>query len=341
MPTLDELKAENAAETAKEKPAETPQDDYSPEPESDKPEKVEAADTVEDEQEEGEESEQSTDWLTPEEDDGLPKDGPIRSGDAKALRRKYQGKLSEKDEELEQLKQKYVELEKKVATPQTLPATQIGQEPQRDQFANDAEWIRALTTYNAQVIQHQSSAQAQQAELLRRREEMERKTKSQTDKHYERVDNLVKNSKGMLSEEAANAADQRVRKAVNSVFPQAGDNIVDTLIASLGDGSEKVITHFGLKAPKLNRLIELLEEDRSGIKASAYLGQEMGKLTAPVRKDSRAPDPIDKVQGDKAGASSSERLRRDIAAARKKGDISGVIKLKQQGKAQKIDVSKM
>jgi hypothetical protein len=344
MPTLAELKAENAAE--EKAAAQTPepednQDDYSPEPE-DAPEKIEAKSEPEStgEEEPADEVVVATDdAFIPEEDDGLPKDGPLRKGDAKALREKYQGKLSKEREEKEELRLKLEELERKIAAPaQSLPAN-IGQEPQREQYNNDAEWIRALTTYNAQVIHGQTAAQIQADEQKRKREELASKTRVQTDAHYGRVAELAKKSN--ISADVAQSADLKVRNAVDAVFKGAGDTIVDTLISSLGAGSEKVILHLGLKTSKLNELVRLFQDDPSGIKASAYLGTLKAELNAPTRKETKAPDPIDKIQGDKnSGLGMSGELRKKVADARRKGDISGVIKLKQEAKALKLDTSK-
>jgi hypothetical protein len=329
MPTLEELKAQNAAEAANTppepeseetldlSPEETP-DNPEPEPEEDAPEATAAA---------------PDDAFTPEEDDGLPKDGPLRKGDAKALRQKYQGKLSQKDEELERVRQELEEVKKKVAQPSQLPAA--GQEPQRDQYTNDAEWIRALTTFNAQQVLQQSTAQQQAEERRRKQEEIQTRTRMQTDAHYERVADLAKKSN--ISEDVAKSADLKVRNAVDAVFKGAGDTIVDTLISSLGPGSEKVILHLGIKNSKLNDLVKLFQEDPSGIKASAYLGSLKAELNAPTRRETKAPDPIDKVQGDKSGSSALDKMRKDVADARKKGDISKVIALKQQAKAAKMD----
>ncbi len=144
--------------------------------------------------------------------------------------------------------------------------------------------------------------------------------------------------KSNISEDVAQAADLKVRNAVDAVFKGAGDTIVDTLISSLGAGSEKVILHLGIKTSKLNELVRLFQEDPSGIKASAYLGSLKSELNAPTRKETKAPDPIDKVQGDKSGGGSAQdRLKKEVAAARKKGDISAVIKLKRDGKAANMD----
>jgi hypothetical protein len=338
MPTLAELKAENAAETAQET-KELPQDDYTPEDEiKDEPEQK--LDAPEDSEVEGEEAETDPDWLKPETADDSGDVPKFTDGDAAAIRRKYKGKLTEKDEKILELETKYAELEKKITAPAATPSPQnIGPEPQRDAYANDAEWIRALTTYNAQTIQAQTNAQLQADERRRKQEDIANRTKLQTDQHYARVAELAKKSN--ISEEVAQSADLKVRNAVNSVFKGAGDTIVDTLISSLGAGSEKVILHLGIKTSKLNELVRLFQEDPSGIKASAYLGTLKAELSAPSRRETKAPDPIDKVQGDKSGSGGqTERLRKQVADARKKGDISAVIRAKQDAKKLNINTSK-
>lgn len=337
MPTLAELKAENAAEE-NQKPIETAQDDFTPEDETkEEPEqKLEAKE--ESDETEGEEPEADPEWLKPEGDE--PDKPKFTDGDAAAIRRKYKGKLTEKDEENERLRLKVEELEKKITAPAVITAPQnIGAEPQRDQYANDAEWIRALTAYNAQTIQAQTTAQLQADERKRKQEEIAARTRLQTDQHYARVEELAKKSN--ISPEVAQSADLKVRNAVNSVFKGAGDTIVDTLISSLGAGSEKVILHLGIKTSKLNELVKLFQEDPSGIKASAYLGTLKAELSAPTRRETKAPDPIDKVQGDKSGGGGhAERLRKQVSDARKKGDISAVIRAKQDAKKLNINTTK-
>lgn len=338
MPTLEELKAENAAE-AKQETKEVPQDDFTPEDET-KEEPEQKLDAKEESEEpEGEETETDPEWLKPEDSEGDNLEPKFTDKDAAAIRRKYKGKLTEKDEENERLRLKVEELEKKITSPAVISAPQnLGPEPQRDQYANDAEWIRALTAYNAQTIQAQTTAQLQAEERKRKQEEIAARTRLQTDQHYARVADLAKKSN--ISEEVAQSADLKVRNAVNSVFKGAGDTIVDTLISSLGVGSEKVILHLGFKTSKLNELVRLFQEDPSGIKASAYLGTLKAELSAPTRRETKAPDPIDKVQGDKHGTNHAERLRKQAAEYRKKDNLSMVIKTKQEAKKLGIDTKK-
>ena len=107
----------------------------------------------------------------------------------------------------------------------------------------------------------------------------------------------------------------------------------------MGEGSERVFYHLGVNTKKRSELIELFNQDRTGIKAAAYLGKLNAQLGAPKKRDSNAPAPADDVKGDRAGVvGGNDAMRRKYREAHSNGNSQKAFDLKRQAKSKGINV---
>lgn len=326
--SLKELQAENKAQEdwnkeGKEKPKEVTEDVV-----------PEVAEPAEEKEPEVEATEEQVDdaWMKPEGEE-TPK---FTDSDAAAIRRKYKSQVQEKNEENESLRKEIEELKKKVSSP---AVESVQAKPKREQFVTEDEYLEALTDYKIALSTQRSQSEQSAAAAKQRQEEMIAATTKAVDAHYERGAKLAE--KSGIKPEAYQAADKQFRSAIEGEFPKAGDAIADALIASLGAGSEKVTFNLGVNATRRAEFVKLLREDKSGIRAAAYLGEIKALLNAPAKRQTTAPDPIDDIRGDKAGGvGSAEKMRRDYKTAHAKGDVQAAFNIRRAAKNKKIDTSK-
>lgn len=197
--------------------------------------------------------------------------------------------------------------------------------------AKNAQYVEALI--ESKLTNHtQRATQTQQVQQAQ--DELNR----EVDKHYERVSGFV--AKGVVSEDNYLNADAVVRNRLNAVRPDiGGDQLANTLIANLGEGSEKVIYHLGVNSTAMMALENHLRSDPSGLRAAAYLGELKAKFnSAPINKLSNAPKPDSSLKGNVNVGGKTFKSAYDKAEA--SGDISGMLKAKREAKAAKVDTSK-
>lgn len=345
MPTLAELKAENAAEEAKAVAAETPKDP----PEDTEPAAEEVADPPQDE-DKGEETPDDKP-ADPADDKAKDKEPVVDDAwmkaedqepdvvhtgfDAKAIREKWKGRATAAENEAETLRKENEALKERLKAPVT---TNLPDEPKREQFKTDAEYVTALAKHSITIATQQAQSEQAVAVQRQRMTEAQAKTAEAVDGHYVRAVELSK--KSGIKQEAYQSADLEVRRAIESVFPNAGDAITDSLISRMGAGSEKVMYHLGVNAKKRGELVRLLNEDRNGLAAAVYLGKLNAELSIPAKRETKAPDPIDEVKGDKSGGKTgADRLKKEYQAAHEKGDAQKAFDIKRKAKNLKIDTS--
>jgi hypothetical protein len=250
-----------------------------------------------------------------------------------ATKRKLKGQISEREEEIEKLKQENADLLKFKPAPETKLVR-----PKEDSFDTTDEYEAALDKYNDDKLEEASGR-------LRLKDQQDQASlKAQTDLtgavdgHYERAAELIE--KSGIKPEVYKAADTTVRKAVESITPNLGDVIVDQIISILGEGSEKVLYYLGRNAAALNKFQSLLASDKSGMKAAIYLGQEKQRLTNPIKPRSKAPDPATEVKGDEATqGAAANRFKKKYDAVSAKNDPQAMYNAKKEARAAGVDVS--
>ncbi len=332
--SLKELKEENAK--AEEEAANTPQvveeeiEEEAVEVETEELEEV--AEPVEGEEEETE----TEDWMQSDEQTSPDADKKFTDSDVAAAKRKLRAKLEKKDDELSVLR---AEVEKLKGGP--APAQVASAKPTRDAFYDaedqDAAYIEALTDWKLENVQAEQRSTNANAEVTRQHEEFKRVTDKAVDQHYERAVDLA--DKSGISAELYQSSDMRVRQMIESVFPQAGDVITDAMIASLGEGSERVFYNLGVNKSRLGELKSRLVQDNTGVKAAMYLGQLNAELAAPQKRKTNARKPATIVKGDAQSSAKLKASEKKYAEAHKVGDTSKAFRIKREAKKAGIDTT--
>ncbi len=338
--SLAELKAENLAEEtaaiAAEKAAEEAEDAAAESADLDPPDTLPGGDdtlTGEDTIP-AETAAQAEDWLKPDEgDEAIAASLKFTDGDVAKLRRKMQGRLVEKEGEIERLRRELSEAKQAKAT--VVPDSTA---PDRDKYEDEAAYQVALTEWAVDQRLTKQNQAAQQAELTRRQEEMQRDVEQATDAHYARAVEFSKVAK--ITPETFQAADRNVRKAIAEIYEGAADAVTDKLISKLGPGSEKVMYYLGINTKKREEFKAILRKEPDGFAALAFLKDVQHQVASPIKRPSQAPEPPDDVKGDKSNGSGTDKPHRDYKAAHKSGDLQKAIDIKLAAKAKGVDTSK-
>lgn len=344
--TLEQLKAENAKAEA----------EANRDPQTDEP-KVEAEATeeelnTEDPADTGSEEEgepEAEPWMSTGEDEGSEtgdeshaQERKFTDSDVAAARRNMRAKLERKhDKEKSELEQRIADLESKLSV---RPAQQMqgkAAKPKLSDFEDEVNpqeaYMEALTDWKIATNNATQHASAQKDEQARAIREYEESVENAVEQHYERAVDLAQ--KSGIKPEMYQAADLKVREMAEEVFPDAGDAIVDNLIYNLGEGSEKVMYNIGVNAKRRAEVRKLLLEDRTGLRASAYLGRLSGELSSPGKRTSKAPAPAANPAGDSKTSESYRALKRKYTDAHKRGDTQAAFNARREARQAGADVT--
>jgi small-conductance mechanosensitive channel len=327
--SLEELKSQNAAEEAaksQQTEAEEIDAEHSEDLDVDPPEQTEGDDTEEPEE----------DWLKEDGADEEKKQSDLVPAAVIAqTRRKLRGQISEKDVEIQRLKS---ELDQIKANPAATSAQDLELEVAVESWEYEGDpatygrYKAELDARNARKIMQAESARAQQAQQI---EQQQREIAEQFNQHYDRVEALV--ASGKITVEKYKAAEANVVEKLDQMTG-AGEAVMKKFVASIGAGSEKVITHLGTNGAAQQRLEQELKRDPSGIAAAIYLGGLREKFnSAPVNKPKTAPTPDVPLTG-KAPVTSSHYKAYEKAVA--KDDPTAMLEAKRAARAAGIDTSK-
>lgn len=344
--SLDELKAENAAEEAQ---SENNQDVTEQGALDDKNVNDDVIDDADIEQDNGtedgsEEGEKLESWQQTEVDASeSDQSGFVPNAEA-AKRRKQntalRGTVKEKDTEIELLRKELEEAKSVNAPVQTAPT--LSTRPTREGCGYDEDaYDVALDAWNDEKLDLKIKSMNQTANQNQQQEQKAEAAKQQIQNslndHYARAEKLV--SDGKVKQEIFQAADGNVRNAIESVFNGAGNEMTDQIIARLNDmgsGSEKVVYLLGRNTSKLNELTGLLQKDPTGLSAMGFLGKLHSEVQDPQKRRSNAPKPANKLTGDAAATSSHGTMFKKWS---KSTDPQTRIDLKSKAKAAGEDVS--
>lgn len=283
-------------------------------------------------QSEGEQESESEDWMK---DD----DGASEGSDSVPLaalvktRTKLKGTIKEQAGELERLRQE-IESLKKAPAPTAVPINI--KPPKLEDFGYDeSRFAEAQTAYIDAQINARLNQVSQRAEAQQQQEIAKQKLDEALSGHYSRAETLVKATG--ISEADYQAADTKLRLAVDQVMPGKGDIVVDALLANLGDGSEKVGYWLGRNSSAREELQRKLVSDPSGLSTAMWLGMKLKELSPPKQLRSNAPKPNTQMTGDGNSKDPHKDLKAKLAKARAKGDMQAVIDTKAALKAAGID----
>lgn len=334
--TLEELRAANALE--EQLKGEAPPQDANQEVDQN------AADDLNDSQghadDQGNEDDQQQEpesWMKGDDQESPGKEKKFSDSDIGAAKAKLRAKLQkEHDTELDQLRSQLDELRKGQTQQQPQQLVRPKREDFYDQDDPDDAYTEALADWKIKTQINEHQLRQQHDEHQRNHFEAQHRTAAAVDKHYERAAELA--AKGGITPELYQSADYRVRSAIDGVFPGAGENITNSLIASLGEGSEKVFYKLGVSNKHLAELTDKLAKDPSGLQASMYLGRLSAELTAPTRRTSNTPPPATDVKGDMNTTAAGKALHKKYMEATKRGDAQAAFNARREAKAAKINV---
>jgi hypothetical protein len=243
---------------------------------------------------------------------------------------KYKGRIAEKDDEIIKLRAELEDVKKAKAIP-SVPLEM----PKKSDFDDEDEFYVALEKYRDQKDSLRSEGTSRQAEA----KEAQRKTQEAVESHYDRVDKLVEEF--TISPEVVQKADQAVREAVDAVTSKMpnvkADAVVDHLISTLGEGSERAMLYVGRSQKRLAELQSRLLNDPTGMSAAVYMGEMKRDAQGTRKKTSTAPAPAAQV---KSGSATSEKgFKRKYDEAHKKRNTQAAFNIKREAKAAGVDTS--
>lgn len=331
--TLDELRADNAAEEAAR--AAAPQADVTGATDVAADDQSGTDDHADDQGGDDDQNAEPESWMKGDDQESQGADKKFTDGDIGAAKAKLRSKLEAKHQsEVEQLRAQLEEARRNTVAPQ--PSARPKREEFYDKDDPDEAYTEALADWKIKDTLARQHNETQQYESQRKHLEAQKTIETGVDQHYERAATLAAASG--ISPELYQSADLRVRSAIDGIFPGAGENITNSLIASLGDGSEKVFYNLGVSPKRLAELTTKLAADPTGLQASIYLGRLSAELTAPVRRTSNAPAPAATAQGDANTTEQGKGLQKKYTEARKKGDAQTAFNIRREAKAAKINV---
>lgn len=358
--TLAELKANNAAE---QETVETKDEYIEVNPDTDEPINNEAniveepvTDEVEPDKGEGEEADDGEavdealeDWQKSEEDEvskDSKKKGFVPNAGFKKLRQKLKdskangeekdSRIDELQAEIEQLKVSSTPGKAEVALPPRpkMEDSNIDYDQDKLDRAMD-EWQdlrmdRKMSTHT-DSLQKERLAKAQYEARIQ-------KTDKAVTGHLERAATLIEG--GKITEDKWLSGDMKIRQALETFIPEAGDKLADqfiTLLSENGADSEKVWYYLGNNEKALSEFTSKVVGDPSGASAVMYLAGIQNKFTQSAnKKRSGAPKPATKLKGDAVISGGKVKKKYDDAI----GDPQVRINLKRTAKSKGIDVSK-
>jgi len=273
--TLEELKAANAAEEENSETPETEEENFLEESGDEENSETPEVETPDDEEGEGTEEESEAFLQEDGDEQGDTEDDEkfFTSGDIAAAKRKLKGKLGEKDNEIEALRQEVNQLKQGVKG-----GVNPTEKPKRSDYLDaddpDEAYLDALHEWKSSF--QQDNTERRQAALQAKKE-----IDANVDRHYKSAGDLIK--KHGISPEVYQQADQSFRSSIEQVLPKKGDIIADFLIASLGEGSDKTVFHIGRNKAKLAEFQSKLLEDPSGVKAAMFIASVNSTLSSPKK----------------------------------------------------------
>ena len=262
---------------------------------------------------------------TDDESNDVPVDTHIR------MKQKLKGRISERDDENEKLKAEIAALKTSKEAPKIL------KRPREDDFESDEAYEAARDQYEHDAAQERYNRIETESRQKESQEQAQTTVNDAVNSHYERADKLITESG--IKPEIYKKADETVRLAVETLLPKTGDMVVDQLISIVGEGSEKVLYYLGNNKAALNEFKSLLIDDKSGMKAAIYLGQQKERLTNPKKRTTRAPTPGPQLKGDDVSNAQGTALKKSYDKAHKSGNIQAAYNAKKAALSAGVNVS--
>ena len=348
---LSQLKAENASKENEEQTGQSESDDL--EALQEDGEELEEQTGQSDDSDDDPDPEEVPAWMQTDDDDSETSSEqtnlmPVKSHIRK--RKQLQGEIKAKDDQIADLQQQITQLQQGTAPqPGQQAPTQarptVKAAPKLSDFADEDDpesaFTAAMLSWSNSQVDARMNQNVQQQQVTARKQAID----TALDDHYERAAVLIE--KGNLAAEEYTAADSLMRQTAEQLQPGRGDDIVNTLLANIGAGSEKVVISMGRKASNLNRFFTALKDDPTGIKASVILGKmAAGFEGSKSSKVSSAPAPGKKIAkgstGGKGGTPTAQERKflKEYNAAHKVGDRNRAFRARREARKAGVDVTK-
>lgn len=246
------------------------------------------------------------------------------------LRAKLKGKLDDKEMELKTLREEVESLKSGIK-----PAAALSGKPKREDFFSSDDPEEAYLDAMLEWKSIQSGKSREQEDMARKQREAQERLNKQVDEHYLRAAKLA--AENGISDEVYRSADQKVRETLDAAMPGYGDMVAENIIATVGEGSEKVMYHLGRNPSKLKALKDSFLSDPTGLKAAVMIGEIKGDLTFAAKKKTQAPTPAPSIKGDEGLSASDTALYRKYKEAHSKGNSQLAFQIKRQAKASNVN----
>lgn len=290
----------------------------------------------EEEQKEEEQEEENPFWLS--EDDTETEEEPSETIPLARLL-KEKSKRKEANAEIEELRKELEEL-KNSSVASNQQSTSPTKRPRILDFNSDEEYEEAMDKWEQEfgqnIVNHITNNQTKQYQ----QKQVVDRVQKEVSKFYERAEALLKQHS--IQPEAYVTATRKVVDSLDKINPGNGEALFNSLVATVGEHSEKIIYHVGRNTKALSEFQSLLLDDPSGSKALVYLGSLKSKaLENKNKRSSRAPAPSASVQGETTATSTSEsKLKKQWEDAHRKGDAQKAYNLRAKARQAGIDVNK-
>lgn len=256
-------------------------------------------------------------------------------------KKKWKGKLSERDAKIAELERKLAEKPEPQEQSQQPLQPELLEPPQMplpEDSETDEEHRQAMVKYShdfANYVARQSQVVAGQSQQVeQRKQQIQNALKG----HDERSKKLI--DKHGISPEVFKQAEANIRDIVKDTYGEERVNaVMADLIDSLGEESGMVAFHVGRNKSKRLELADLLRRDPSGVKAVAFLNRIAGQVSTPKNQSSRAPKPPANASGESTTNAKESALKKKWNEAHKKGNADEARKFKKQAKVNGFDTS--
>lgn len=297
--SLEDLRRQAEAEEATTEEVEQPEEEETEEVEGEEPE----ADTEESEAEQDAE-EASDDFEL--ELDGEPEPGQQKPSPEEALvykLTKQKQKTREYKSELEELKAEIQALKTGQQAPQaqTKPQQPLEEYPPIPvMYENGIETPEQYQKAFKKWWADREAIDKRNAQRSETENQFKRQTEEVTRRLAERVGKFATEHK--IKDERVISAIERATSEIDGATKIEG--ALAYLLDAVGDGSERVAYYIGTNDTAMNKVKGLLQEDPTGLRASAYMARLVGQLKPNQRtKTSKAPPPDQPIKGDGSSAS--------------------------------------
>jgi len=268
-------------------------------------------------------------WMQEDDESSIDSDKKFTDHDIANAKKKLKAKVGKQDEEIDSLKAEIEQL--KQGKPAEQQAPTVKPLPKLADFDfNEEQYAQAVATWHDENLSAKLEAKATSQNQTQQQAQQKKEIEVAVDSHYQRAEKLVKESN--IEPELYQASDLAVRTAIESVAPGQGDHLTDTIIATLGVGSEKVMYYLGRNKAALEKVKSLGLTSTPGL--MVYLGELKAKVSAPKSRVSKAPAPGTQIKGDANESTSETGFKKKYNKAK---SVQEKLDIKFAAKKAKID----